>query len=113
MQEVTDSIEEGDIERQKYAQSMVDCFTMQLNESNPILTTISDAMTEEGEYKDKMNKCIENNQIEEASILENKMKTSADKKLQGNEALMECSTRYKNQMKTIRESRQKFVLDQQ
>jgi hypothetical protein len=105
MQEVTDAIEEGDIERQKYAQSMVDCFTLQLNEANPILTYISDAMTEEGEYKSQMVSCIEQKNVQEASLYKSKMNEAAERKQIGNARLMECSSRYKDEMKAIREKR--------
>lgn len=106
MQEVTDSIEDGDFERQQYAQSMVDTFTKQLNEANPILTAISDAMTDEGSFKENMIACLERNQLEEASIWESRMKEAAEEKQKGNMALMECSSRYKAMMKSIRETRQ-------
>ena len=106
MQEVTDAIEEGDVARQQYAQAMVDCFTMQLNESNPILTLISDAMTDEGEYRDRMIACLADNNPDEAAVWEKKMQAAAEKKQLGNVQLMECSSRYKNEMKAIRERRQ-------
>lgn len=114
MQEVVDAIEVGDIERQLYAQSMVDCFTNQLNESNPILTMISDAMTEEGywkyqieNYKNNDNDSNNDTNEKETVLLsyEQKMKDAAAKKQIGNIKLMECSSRYKEQMKQIREAR--------
>jgi hypothetical protein len=109
MQEVTDSIAAGDIERQKYAQSMVDCFTMQLNESNPILTYISDAMTDEGYYKSQMTLSLQENNVSAAGEWEIKMNQAAERKSIGNAKLMECSSRYKNEMKAIRETRQLTV----
>ena len=52
MREVSEAKSCGDERRRSYAQQMVDCFTSQLNDSNPILTEISDAMTADGEYKE-------------------------------------------------------------
>jgi hypothetical protein len=108
MQEVTNAIEAGDTEQQKYAQEMVDCFTMQLNESNPILTFIADAMTEEGAYKELMINSLNENNVDEAAIWENKMIEASRRKKDGNIQLMACSTKYKDIMKSIRETRQKL-----
>jgi hypothetical protein len=85
---------------------MVDCFTDQLNESNPILTEISYAMTEEGHCRDKMESALT---VEEANVWEEKMETAAAAKQAGNEKLMACSFKYKNRMKEIRESESRRV----
>jgi len=100
MMEVSDAKAAGDDDRCAYAQSMVDCFTDQLNESNPILTAISDAMTEEGHCRDKMESaCTE----EDAALWHSRMEKAAAAKQVGNEKLMECSSKYKNLMKATRE----------
>lgn len=110
MQEVTDAIEAGDVKQQQYAQEMVDCFTMQLNESNPILTFIADAMTDEGKYKELMANSYEIRDLNEASMWESKMIEASLRKKEGNLNLMTCSTKYKDKMKSIREERQKAVM---
>lgn len=105
MQEVTDAKDGGDAERQQYAQTMVDFFTEQLNESNPILTDISEAMTEEGHCQVKMTDLMAQERLDEAATWKAKMKAAAERKRIGNESLMECSARYNKLMKSIREAR--------
>lgn len=105
MQEVTDATEAGDAERQAYAETMVQYFTDQLNEANPILTEISDAMTEEGLCKDQAIAAMQNNDTEEAKAWQEKMNIAAARKQYGNEKLMACSARYNALMKALREKR--------
>lgn len=105
MQDVTDAKNFGDTEREAYAQQMVDYFTEQLTESNPILTDISEAMTEEGHCQDKMVACIAKKQLEEAEKWKTKMLMAAEEKREGNARLMECSARYNSLMKSLREDR--------
>jgi len=107
MQEVTDARIVGDYEREKYGQAMVDGFTDQLNESNPILTEIADAMTEEGYCKERMLSCLAREETKEAALWKDKMELSAARKQNGNKKLMECSARYNVLMKSIRETREK------
>jgi len=107
MQEVIDARDAGDDERLEYAQKMVDYFTDQLNESNPILTAISDAMTEEGHYQEKLADCMAQKKVEEAAEWKAKMEKAAEKKRNGSAQLMECSARYNNLMRAIREARNK------
>ena len=102
MMDLAEAKADGDEDRRAYAQAMVDCFTNQLNESNPILTEISDAMTEEGHYRDKMEQA---DIQEEAQMWRDKMEAAALVKQAGNEKLMECSSKYKNIMRSIRERR--------
>lgn len=49
MDEVEAAVQCGDLEGKDLAESKVKLFTEQLNESNPILTEISDAMTAEAD----------------------------------------------------------------
>jgi len=105
MQEVSDAEEAGDEDRARYAQAMVDSFTEQLNESNPILTEISDAMTEEGHCKEQLAALIKSNKLEDAAIWKQKMDAAAERKRKGNEELMACSARYNALMKALREER--------
>jgi hypothetical protein len=107
MQEVMDAKEAGDDERERYAQKQVDYFTEQLNESNPILTEIADAMTEEGHCKERMEALVNEKRVEEAESWRMKMEKAAAKKQRGNAKLMECSARYNDLMKSIRQSRNK------
>jgi hypothetical protein len=106
MQEVVDARAVGDLERQHYAQKMVEYFTDQMNESNPILTDISEAMTEEGVCRDKIAELSRNHLNEDLHVWEEKMHAAAERKDKGNSRLMECSSRYNELMKQLRESRQ-------
>merc|ERR1712203_620458 len=80
----------GDISTSELHDKMVDAFTSQLDESNPILTDISDAMTMEGAALDR-------GDDEDA-------KKWADEKAKGNNLLQEVSSKYKNLMKEAREA---------
>jgi hypothetical protein len=106
MQEVSESMEMGDIARQRYAEQMVEAFTRQLNEANPILTAISDAMTDEGRILEAFEKAVSSHcPDDEIAALQAKMTEASKRKQAGNEALMECSARYNAIMKSLREAR--------
>jgi hypothetical protein len=103
MREVTDARVAGDCRREMLSQKKVNCFTDQLNESNPILTQISDAMTVEGI-------CLLNLKAAEAmgdtigaDLWKEKKAIAEQQKVEGNQKLMECSHRYENLMRQIRE----------
>jgi hypothetical protein len=110
MQQVADAKKTGDMELQRYAQSMVDCFTDQLTESNPVLTKLSDAMTDEGHYKEKLEATMaraadaNGSLSKETSMWKTKMAEAAERKRQGNLSLMACSARYNQRMAAIRQS---------
>lgn len=106
MQEVAEAREIGDSKRLTYAQTMVDYFTDQMNESNPILTQISEAMTEEGVCVEKLSELMASNNLEEIAIWEARLSTATERKNSGNIRLMDCSSRYNDMMKSLRESRQ-------
>merc|ERR1712217_69165 len=74
-----------------YNNKLVETFTAQLDESNPILTVISDCMTAEGE-------------AEERGDTTELTRLRAEKEI-ANQNLQECSLKYKNLMKTLREGR--------
>merc|ERR1712038_1526618 len=74
-----------------YNTKLVETFTAQLDESNPILTVISDCMTAEGEAEERG----------DTAELE---RLRAEKEV-ANQNLQECSLKYKNLMKTLREGR--------
>ena len=73
MVEVSQAKASGDDERQTFAQTMVDVFIAQLNESNPILTEISDAMTLEGNLKTQLDRALSNNNLDEVQSLRLKL----------------------------------------
>jgi hypothetical protein len=106
MQDVIDARALGDLERQQYAQKMVEYFTEQMNESNPILTDISDAMTDEGVCKDKIAELSNNHLYDEVHLWEVRLQAATDRKIKGNSRLMECSSRYNELMKQLRKSRE-------
>lgn len=106
MRDLAEAKAVGDDARQEYAQQMVDAFTRQLNESNPILTAISDAMTDEGRYLEAIEKAVALGTAEEdIAILRAKMDEASARKQKGNDDLMECSARYNSFMKDLREKR--------
>ena len=108
MQDVTEAMEAGDADRQKYAEQMVESFTLQLNEGNPILTAISDAMTDEGRFLEAIENAMANGAADnEIAALQAKFDEASKRKQAGNEALMECSARYNAMMKSLREVRAK------
>jgi hypothetical protein len=94
----------GDIKHQTYAEHMVSLFTKQLNESNPILTEISDMMTLEGQARDAMVAAKAKGDVDEAQQWNDKMETYTHAKGVGNQHLMDCSTKYKNLMRDLREN---------
>jgi len=84
------ALDAGKTELAKYFGSMVDAFTSQLEESNPILTAISDAMTSEGEARDR------GDEVGAANYSAAKAK--------GSEDLRALSTKYNALLKELREN---------
>lgn len=104
MMDVLQAKSDKDEAKQTYAQQMVDCFMNQLNESNPILTEISDAMTAEGNCLDYMQKAMEeNSDSAKISYWKSKMEAAANTNRLRNAKRLECNTKYKATMKSIRE----------
>jgi hypothetical protein len=97
MQDVKDCTLAGDSSGVENANTRVSVFTDQLNEANPILTDISDAMTAEGKFVDMLAGCEDSEKKKE---LEAKRDEQAEKKKIGNERLMECSLKYRNIMRS-------------
>lgn len=104
MLDASQALLSGDEAARKYAQKRVDCFTSQLNESNPILTQISDAMTLEGHFKEQMEQALEQGDMESADEFRSKMEEAGLSKADGNRKLMECSSKYEKQMRVLREA---------
>ncbi len=96
----------GEEARYQIAQARVDCFTKQLNDSNPILTEISDAMTEEGRCKSLMEAAILIKDQSAATNWREKMELASQRKQEGNAKLMTCSAQYETMMRSIREESQ-------
>jgi len=94
-------IREGDAKKAEKGQNMVNSLTDQLDESNPILTLISDAMTEEadeleaaGEEKDATKKAAHLARAEVCRTM----------KEGGNDELKVCSDKYKAILRALREA---------
>jgi hypothetical protein len=103
MREVSDARVLGDGRREMLAQKKVACFTDQLNESNPILTQISDAMTDEGICLSNLKAAEAIGDTNSASLWKDKKTIAEKQKIEGNQKLMECSHRYEQLMRQIRE----------
>lgn len=103
MLEVSEAKARGDQQALYHAQRKVDCFTNQLNDSNPILTQISDAMTMEGYCKEQMALGLAKGDAEASNSWQLKMEEAASQKAEGNRQLMACSARYQDMMRKLRE----------
>jgi hypothetical protein len=89
----------GDKAAQEKFDCMVDLFTRQLDESNPILTSISDAMTAEADYLEEASRTAD--PAKKQSCLDSAASYNAEKMThQGR--LQECSERYKAAMVALR-----------
>jgi len=88
----------GDDKKLSLANRQVSTFTDQLNEANPILTDISDAMTAEGKWVE----ALEAGSGDTGEVTK-KIEEFKAMKEAGNQRLMVCSTKYKNIMKALRE----------
>jgi len=85
----SDAERRGDAKLVELEGKRVDAFTAQLDESNPILTAISDAMTAEGAARESGDTAAAQHW--------------ANEKAKGNQALQEVSSKYKEIMKNLRE----------
>lgn len=103
MQEYDTAVAENDANTRAFAQKKVDVFTEQLEESNPILTAISDAMTAEGDALAIVSDPSRSEAERSAARIE--ADKYAAKKVECNGELMTCSTKYKNMMRELRSSR--------
>lgn len=94
----------GDDARHDFFQRQVNIFTDQLNESNPILTEISDAMTREGWAREKFDLLMVGGRRREAQEYRLVMEQESQAKVDANEKLMQCNLKYQKLMKELRES---------
>jgi len=103
MREAAEGRRVGDHAKSVLAQRRVDCFTRQLNDSNPILTQISDAMDEEGRCKEHMEAAILAGDAVAAASWRSKLEEASQLKQAGNSRLMACSAQFEAMMRSIRE----------
>lgn len=95
----------GDDAGHDFAQRKVELFTEQLNESNPLLTEISAAMTREGIARDRIAAAaFEEEKKEGCEKWKLTMENESLAKARANEKLMECNLKYQKLMKELRES---------
>jgi hypothetical protein len=102
----------------QFAKEMAQLFTDQLNESNPIMTELSDATTQEGMARaallegatifsissdDDTNHMRTAADAANMELWESHLKDAQDAKAMGHEKLLLCSSKYKHLMKQLRE----------
>jgi hypothetical protein len=104
MLEAASAKELGDRAKHDFFQHQVDIFTDQLNESNPILTEISDAMTREGKARERLESLVAGGNKKEADELRLVMEKEGQAKAAANDKLMQCNLKYQKLMKNLRES---------
>jgi hypothetical protein len=102
MTDLTDFKKKNDAKGAQQAQARVGLLTEQLNESNPILTQISDAMTREGELREEAAALVAAGQSGAAVLAE--ASTFEQIKVNGNALLKTCSAKYGALMKELREA---------
>jgi len=102
MLEVSQAKERHDADAVTLAERKVSIFTDQLNEANPILTAIADAMTEEGNALNAMQEATRKGNRENAESFRKAMEAASAAKNANNEKLMDCSMKYNNLMKNLR-----------
>ena len=103
MLEVSEAERNGDAKGLLASQRRVSTFTNQLNESNPILTQISDAMTREGHCLTQMKAAEMRGDADAVDFWSKEKALAEQQKADGNQRLMECSHRYDQLMRAIRE----------
>lgn len=101
--ELEEALKSKNSEAIKAAENKVNLFVGQLEESNPVLTSITDAMTAEGRALDDYEAAEE--EAEKAAAKERFDKWKAVKE-KGNETLKEISKRYADEMKALRTAQQ-------
>eukprot|EP00986_Skeletonema_menzelii_P002949 scaffold855_cov140-Skeletonema_menzelii.AAC.10 len=97
---------DGKITEYEFAKRKVQLFTDQLNESNPLLTEISDAMTKEGLARDNITLSYKEGRNDDARAWEQVAEKEATAKSRANDLLMECNMKYQRLMRELRESQE-------
>ena len=101
MDNASDSLKRGDVVDAKFEERRIELFTYQMDTSNPVLTSISDAMTFESENLDLLENCKDERLRKEYL---KKAEFYRKQKEEGNRKLMEISADCKKRMKDIREA---------
>jgi hypothetical protein len=109
IREVAEEKLRGDEARALLAQRRVNCFTNQLNESNPILTEISDAMTEEGRCQTQIDEASLAGDVIACQTWQARLEIAGQKKNEWNAKLKECSAHYETMMRLIREESEQAI----
>lgn len=97
MNEKVAAAEAGNAKGEALATKKIEIFTNQLGESNPILTAITDAMTAQGDAKDRL---LYATTPEAKAAAEADYATAEASLKTANAALLECSTRHSEWMRT-------------
>ena len=97
---------DGKMKEYEFAKRKVQLFTDQLNESNPLLTEISEAMTKEGAARDNITLSYKEGRIEDAKVWEEVTEKEASAKSLANYLLMECNMKYQRLMRELRENQE-------
>mmetsp|Transcript_10077 Transcript_10077/g.11563 ORF Transcript_10077/g.11563 Transcript_10077/m.11563 type:complete len:744 (-) Transcript_10077:556-2787(-) len=104
MNELEDALSKANAAQADYAKAKVDLFTRQLNESNPVLTDISDAMTKEAEVLEEIEKLkVSSTNSQKIQSLELVAKEMNNKKLQGNMRLQQISSQFSAKFMSLEE----------
>jgi len=100
MNKLADATKHSDEKLISHYKKMIDIFTNQLNASNPVLTTISDAMTEEARGLEELE--ASGLSDEDKKRIDDKIKHWNSVKNEGQKQLMNVSNNYCQQMATLR-----------
>lgn len=90
----------NDVKTATLAQEKVDLFEHQLNEANPILTTISDAMTAEEDVSEKLAN-LDSKLEDEKKKLEELLQKHREDKERGQKELQVCAAKYKKEIEVL------------
>lgn len=104
MRDAAEAKRAGDTARHMLATRQVECLTNQLNDSNPIMTEIAEAMTEEGACKEEMNSATQLGDNAAFAAWKDKMELASQRKQAANANLKACNSRYEGLMRSIRET---------
>ena len=97
---------EGDRLKENAGHAMFTALTKQLEESNPVLTSISDNMTSEEEMRAEMEELGESKSEQDVArqvVLAEEIKALMVAKEAGQAKLMQISERFKNELRSIRD----------
>jgi len=99
MMEHENAIKDANAAATRFAERKIDLFTGQLDDANPILTDIADAMTAEGDIMLALQTAAD----VDRNAMEAELKKQATKKEEGSERLKVLSTRCASDMQKLRE----------